>query len=92
MYDLSSTSPAKFNIMEAYNEIAGAAFRFEAEGHLDIWIYLKGETLSFHYVEMRCLSRYFVSHFRCHKVTHGFSNFEWHKLGALLARVYFDQY
>lgn len=79
----------QFNIEEAYNEIAGAAFLFENEGHLEIWIYLKDNSLQFHYVQVPCIDDYLVAHYKCHKVTHGFSSFEWNKLGRKLARIYF---
>lgn len=91
MYNYKTTPHLPFNIMDCYNQIAGASFRFEAEGHLNIWIYLKHKELQFHYVELKPMQLYFVAHYPCHKVTHGFSNSEWQRLGALLAAVYLSQ-
>lgn len=90
MYSPTTKSKGNFDILDAYNQIAGAAFRFEQCGHLNIWIYLKDEKLQFHYVELSPLSDYFVAYFPCKKVTHGFSNFEWNRLGRNIARVYFS--
>jgi hypothetical protein len=88
MYDYHYKTKGVFDICESYNEIAGTAFRFEAEGHPDIWIYIEGTELKIHYVELKLLSDCLVAHYKCRKVTHGFSSFEWNKLGMALARVY----
>ena len=90
MYQYKSESVKRFNVVGAVCQIAGAAFRFEACGHRDIWIYLKDCELQFHCVEFKLLSKYFVAHYPCHKVTHGFSDFEWNKLERRLCRVFLE--
>lgn len=90
MYQYEPKVTPKFDIVEAYNQIAGASFRFEAEGYLDIWIYLTDGELNFLHVELNNMDRFLVAHYLCHKVTHGFSSFEWNKLGQKLARVYLE--
>lgn len=90
MYEYTTKPRTKFDIRECYNQIAGAAFRFEDTGHLDIWIYLKAGVLSFHYCELKPLTKFFVAHYLCSKIIRGFSNSEWQLLGRKLARVYFS--
>ncbi len=90
MYNYESKASPNFSVAEAYNQIAGAAFRFESEGHENIWIYLQDNELKFHYTELKPISECFVAHYPCHKLTHGLSEFEWIRLGRNLARVYFS--
>jgi len=78
-----------FNISEAYNEIAGAAFLGVDKGHTNLWIYLKDGELKLHYTELKPMSDYFVCHYPCKKITFGFTSFEWNRLGRMLARVHF---
>jgi len=88
MYEYDPVPRGRFNIQEAYNQIAGAAFRFEAEGHLEIWIYLKDNVIHCLSYENTDLRSFLVANYECHKVTHNFSGLEWQRLGTFLAAVY----
>jgi hypothetical protein len=91
MYMIEKENTAKFSVPDAYDKIAETAFKFIIAGHLHIWIYLKDEALKFHYVEMSCMDEYFVAHYKCRKITTGFSQSEWLKLGGKLAKIYYSQ-
>ncbi len=92
MYQYESVAPANFNIVEAYEQIAGAAFRLEAEGHKEIWIYLIDNRMEFHTGRFPIDDDCLVAHYKCHKVTHGFSSSDWTLLGRRIAFVYFSNY
>lgn len=88
MYEYVSSIEYPFNLSECYNQIAGAAFRFEEAGRLGIWIYLKAGVLSFRCYEFEPMAKFFVAHYRCRRITRGFSNSDWDRLGRRLARAY----
>lgn len=88
MYQYVSEPKPKFNIMDACNDIAGAAFAFLADGKLYIWIYLIDGELKFFRCEFKHLSNSLVGHYKCHQITQGFSDADWRKLGHSLAKVY----
>ncbi len=90
MYNFISKPKRKFDVETAYVKIAGAAFSFQSEDKLHIWIYLVEGELQFHRVELKPLSRWLVAHYPCQKIISGFSSFEWNRLGRKLAKVHFS--
>ena len=90
MYQYESGQDDRFDIRRAYIQIAAAAALFSAKGQLDIWIYLNDSKLQFHRVELKCLGRFFIGHYRSQALMHGLTSKAWDKLGSKLARVWFQ--
>ncbi len=90
MYQYVLGNVRRLNVPEMLNQIAGQAFLYLDKGNLELWIYLKDGELKFYPCRFPMLANYLVGHYKCDKITQGFSNADWNKLSIRIYRAHLE--
>ena len=88
MYQYVLGNVRRLNVPDMLNEIAGQAFLYLNKGKLELWIYLKDGKLKFYPCRFAVYDSFLVSHYKCDKITSGFSNADWRKLSIRIYRAH----
>ena len=87
MYEYVSKDYKRINVPDMLNKVAGQAFLYINKGNLEIWIYLKDGKLQFYPCRFATYDSFLVGHYKCDKITLGFSDADWNKLSIRIYRV-----